>query len=70
MKKFTLQIIKHAAALLLFSLPLVLQAQFDSLSNFRHYDKRGINVFEPAKQPAWHIYIVLKYPLPVARLKI
>lgn len=51
MKKFTLQIIKHAAALLLFSLPLVLQAQFDSLSNFRHYDKRGINVFEPAKQP-------------------
>lgn len=32
-------------------LPLVLTAQFDSLPNFRYYDKRGINVFETPKQP-------------------
>ncbi|HEY8894536.1 MAG TPA: hypothetical protein VIM79_06960 [Niastella sp.] len=27
-------------------LPLALPAQFDSLPNFRYYDKRGINVFD------------------------
>lgn len=32
-------------------LPLITAAQFDSLSNFRYYDKRGINVFEPPKVP-------------------
>lgn len=37
--------------LLLIQIPIYSAAQFDSLSNFRYYDKRGINVFEPPKQP-------------------
>ncbi|THU39779.1 hypothetical protein FAM09_13740 [Niastella caeni] len=32
-------------------LPLELTAQFDSLPNFRYYDKRGVNVFESPKEP-------------------
>lgn len=51
MNKFFLQLMRYAVILHLFMLPLLLKAQFDSLSNFRYYDKRGINVFESPKQP-------------------
>jgi len=50
MKKFFFQLMKKAVILQLFLLPLILKAQFDSLPNFRYYDKRGINVFEAPKQ--------------------
>src|SRR5438067_13921666 len=50
MKKFFFQLMRNAVILQLFLLPLMLKAQFDSLPNFRYYDQRGINVFEPPKQ--------------------
>ncbi len=50
MKNLPLQILRQVIHLHLF-LPLVLTAQLDSLPNFRYYDKRGINAFEPLKQP-------------------
>jgi len=50
MKKIFFQLTRNAGVILLFLLPTMLKAQFDSLPNFRYYDKRGINVFEPPKQ--------------------
>lgn len=50
MKKVSFQLMRNAFILLLFLLPVALKAQFDSLPNFRYYDKRGINVFETPKQ--------------------
>lgn len=51
MKQFSINVAMCFIHLQLVLLPLVLSAQFDSLPNFRYYDKRGINVFEPPKQP-------------------
>src|SRR5690242_7560163 len=51
MKRSSLKLMRNAVILQLSLLPLVLKAQFDSLTNFRYYDKRGINVFESSKQP-------------------
>ncbi|OQP63766.1 hypothetical protein A3860_22765 [Niastella vici] len=51
MKQFSFQQVKQAAILVPLLLPLLLKAQFDSLTNFRYYDKRGVNVFESPKQP-------------------
>lgn len=51
MKQLLINVAVCSIQLQLVLLPLVLTAQFDSLSNFRYFDKRGINVFEPPKQP-------------------
>ena len=51
MKQLSINVAVCFIHLQLVLLPLVLTAQFDSLPNFRYYDKRGINVFETPKQP-------------------
>lgn len=50
MKNLHFQRGKLVFCLLLIQLPFPLAAQFDSLPNFRYYDKRGINVFEAPKK--------------------
>jgi hypothetical protein len=49
MKHFSIKVAYSIIHVQLVLLPLVLTAQFDSLPNFRYYDKRGINVFEAPK---------------------
>lgn len=51
MKQLSIQVAVCFMHLQFVLLPFALTAQFDSLSNFRYYDKRGINVFEAPKQP-------------------
>jgi hypothetical protein len=62
MKHFSIKVANSIIHLQLVLLPLVLTAQFDSLPNFRYYDKRGINVFEAPKHAVKH-YKGLKFRL-------
>jgi hypothetical protein len=51
MKNLHFRAVKLLFNLLTSQMPFSLIAQFDSLPNFRYYDKQGVNVFESPKQP-------------------